>query len=158
MAELHEEGRFRARGIEGAWGHSKSGTEQVAVLFELEDGARLTWYGYLTEKTAERTMNSLIACGVTDLETLEGLGNDEVELVIEHETYEGTTRAKIQWVNRLGSGGVAMQNKAEGSALKSMLKKHQGNFLKLKKEQGVAPQSRPAPARGATGTDDDIPF
>jgi hypothetical protein len=138
MSELHQEGRFRGRAIEGAWGRSLGGTEQVAVMFHvLDTDAKLTWYGFLTEKTSERTMNSLLACGVSDLESLEGLGSDEVELVIEHEEYNGKTRAKIQWVNRLGTGGVAMKNKAEGSDLKSMLKKHQGNFLKLKKEQGA---------------------
>src|SRR3954471_896426 len=110
MSDLHETGRFRARAIEGAWGRSQNGTEQVAVMFELETGAKLTWYGYLTEAAAERTMNSLIACGVSDLETLEGLSNDEVEVTVEHDTYNEKTRAKINWVNALGSGGVAMKN------------------------------------------------
>lgn len=155
MSELHAEGRFRARALEGAWGHSQNGTEQVAVMFHvLDTDARLTWYGFLTEKTSERTMNSLLACGVTDLETLEGLNSDEVEVVVEHEEYNGKTRAKIQWVNRLGSGGVAMKNKAEGSALKSMLAKHKGNFLKLKKEQGVEQKAPSGPAP----SDDNLPF
>lgn len=159
MSELHSEGRFRARAVEGAWGQSQSGTEQVAVMFELESGSKMTWYGYLTEKTSERTMNSLIACGVSDLETLAGLGDEDVEVVIEHETYNDKTRAKIQWVNRLGSGGVAMKNKAEGSALKSMLKKHQGNFLKLQKQAGGAPAPANRQSKKAAGAgDDDIPF
>jgi len=157
MSELHAEGRFRARAIEGAWGHSNGGTEQCAVMFELETGGKLTWYGFMTEKTVERTMNSLIACGVSDLETLDGLGSDEVEVTVEHDTWEGKTRAKIAWVNRLGEGGVAMKNKVTGSEAKSMLSKHKGNFLKLQKAAGVAPgkpASKPKPASAS----DDIPF
>lgn len=156
MAELHDEGRFRARAIEGAWGHTQTGTEQVAVLFELETGKRLTWYGFMTDKTSERTMNALITCGVTDLLTLEGLTSNEVDLVVEHDTYNGKTTAKVVWVNPLGSGGVALKDKVEGSERAAMLAKHQGNFLKLKKAAGVA--TGPAQPPPAPNDNDDIPF
>ena len=156
MSDLHQEGRFRARAVEGAWGHTSNGVVQVAVMFELETGAKLTWYGYMTEKAEERTMNSLIACGVTDLETLEGVDSNDVEVTIEHDTYNDKTRAKIAWVNALGTGGVAMKSKIDGAEKKSVLSKYKGNFLKLQKAQGVAP-AKPAAKQKATGTDD-IPF
>lgn len=155
MAELHPEGRFRARAIEGAWGYTQNGNEQVAVLFKLETGRNLTWYGYMSEKTHERTMNALITCGVTDLETLEGLADNEVDLVVEHEEYNGKTTARVQWVNALGSGGVAIKDKVEGSEKAAMLAKHKGNFLKLRREAGLAA----APSGAARPNDnDDIPF
>lgn len=154
MAELHPEGRFRARAIEGAWGHTQKGNVQVAVQFKLETNRCLTWYGYLTDATEERTMNSLITCGVTDLETLAGLDANEVELVIEHEEYNGKTSARVQWVNRLGSGGVALKDKVEGNERSAMLAKHRGNFLKLRREAGL-PAAAPAPDPRDS---DDIPF
>lgn len=157
MSELHETGRFRARAVEGAWGHTSNGVVQVAVQFQLETGAKLTWYGFMTEKTEERTMNSLIACGVSDLESLTGLGSDEVEVTVEHDTYNGNTRAKIAWVNRLGEGGVALKNKATPQEAKSFLSKHKGNFLKLQKATGAAPP-KPAGKPAAAQQKDDIPF
>lgn len=150
----HEAGRFRARAIEGAWGKAASGTEQVAVLFKLETGSTLTWYGYLTEKAAERTMNALITCGVSDLETLEGLGSDEVDVTVERDEYQGKVSAKIAWINPLGSGGVAMKEKVEGPAKLAMLAKHRGNFLRLRKEAGL---STAAPSKPSSDSDD-IPF
>jgi hypothetical protein len=156
MSELHPEGRYLARAVDGAWGRTGTGIEQVAVLFKLETDRQLTWYGYLTDKTSERTMNSLITCGVTDLETLAGLDTNEVELVIEHDTYNGKTTAKVLWVNALGSGGVHLKDKIEGSEKAGMLAKHKGNFLKLQRAAGVAPgvsQTKTGP-----NDNDDIPF
>jgi len=155
MSELHETGRFRAKAVEGAWGHTSNGTVQVAIQFQLETDAKLTWYGFMTEKAEERTMNSLLACGVTDLETLAGLGSDDVEVTVEHDTYNEKTRAKIAWVNRLGEGGVALKSKASPQEAKSMLSKHKGNFLKLQKANGAAPAKPKAPAAQQK---DDIPF
>ena len=156
MSELHEAGRFRARAVEGGWGKAASGTEQVAVLVKTELGKQLTWYGYLTEKAAERTMNSLITFGVSDLETLEGLSANEVDIVVEHDEYNGKVHAKIAWINALGSGGVALKDKVEGSERQAMLSKHKGNFLRLRKEAGAAAPTQPK--LPLPGDNDDIPF
>jgi hypothetical protein len=102
-------------------------------------------------------MNSLIACGVTDLETLEGIDLNEVEVTVEHDTYNDKTRAKIAWVNALGTGGVAMKSKLDGAEKKSALSRHKGNFLKLQKAQGVAP-AKPSSKPSTAQQKDDIPF
>lgn len=158
--DLHEEGRFRATALEGDYGRAQTGTEQVAVLFKLETGAQLTWYGYLSENAADRTLESLVHCGVSDLATLADLGSKDVEVVVQHDTYEGKTRARIAFVNALGSGGVAMKNKASEADKASIAKRFKGNFLKLQKQHGDAPAASSAskPRAKATGTDDDIPF
>jgi hypothetical protein len=164
MAELHSEGRFRAKAVEGDYGHANTGTEQIAVLFELETGSRLTWYGYLTEKTQERTLEALINCGVTDLETLDGLGSKDVELVIQHEDDQnGVARARVAFVNALGSGGVAMKNKMGEGARRSVAARLKGNFVKMQREHGVTPattgrNSRKSAPAEEIGADDDIPF
>lgn len=48
-------------------GNGKAPTKQVAVQFELLEGpaagARLTWFGYFTEKTWQRTVEALRYCG-----------------------------------------------------------------------------------------------
>ena len=156
MSELHPAGRFRATAKEGDYGYAKTGTEQVAVLFELETGSRLTWYGYLTEKTQDRTIESLLHCGVSNIETLAGLGSKEVELVVQHEAdQEGKTRARVAFVNALGSGGVAMKTRMSDGARKSVAARLKGNFMKMQREQGVAPALKRDDAPLA---DDDIPF
>ena len=104
-------GRYRARGVQAALGKTSKGGEQVAVEFQVYDaegvpGESITWYGYFTEKTFERTIESLRLCGWTgnDLSDLSGVDANEVSLTIENEEYNGTTRSKVQWVNAPGAG------------------------------------------------------
>jgi acyl CoA:acetate/3-ketoacid CoA transferase alpha subunit len=149
-------GKFRARAVEGDWGYSSKGTEQVAVLFQLVDsGEQITWYGFMTEKTSDRTIEALISCGVQDLQTLDGLGTEDVELDLAFETYEGKERLRVKWVNRLGTGGVAMKSRMDQGQKASFAAKYQGTFLKKKQEAGVPPKTDQAPAVADT---DDIPF
>ena len=78
---------------------------------------------------------------------------------LQNETAQIVTADKIAFVNALGSGGVAMKNKASDAEKASIAKRFKGNFLKLQKQHGDAPVASSAPKRGkATGTDDDIPF
>lgn len=94
------------------FGKAAKGTEQVAVEFEILDGPEagrcLTWFGFFTEATTERTIESLRYAGWQgdDITTLDGLGSRRVSLVVEHESYNGKVIAKVQWVNRFGGMGV----------------------------------------------------
>jgi len=61
-------GTYRARATEAEFGFTNTGTEQVAVLFEVvEDGEfqgeRITWFGFFTDATSERTIQALRVCG-----------------------------------------------------------------------------------------------
>lgn len=151
-------GKYRARAVSGDWGYTGNGNEQVAVLFQLADtGEKITWYGFMTDKTADRTIESLLSCGVTDLQSLSGIDANEVELDIAHDTYNGNTKAKVNWVNRLGSGGVAMKSRMGDTDKARFAARFQGQFLKKKAEQGGTNDSTPAGGK-STGTDDDVPF
>src|SRR5579862_677136 len=105
-------GYYRARAIEWALGKTDKGNRQVAVRFQTFDdedrpGEAITWYGYFTEKTAERTLESLQHCGWTgdDITDLSGIERNEVQLVVENEEYEGKVHARVAWVNLPGGGG-----------------------------------------------------
>lgn len=96
------------------FGRSKlKGTPQVAVLFAILDdgphkGRRLTWMGYFTEDAVDRTVDALRYCGFKgdELAALPTQKLDqEVSITVEHEEYDGKTRAKIAWVNAAGGGG-----------------------------------------------------
>lgn len=147
--------RVRAVACEAGMGKAGSGAEQVAVSFELLEGPnageKITWYGYFSEKTWERTVESLRACGWEgdDLAHLDGIDRNEVLLVIEHEpNQDGKVFAKVRWVNKLGGGGVALKEALEGRELQSFAAQMKGRIKALSAGKPSAkPASRPAPAR-----------
>lgn len=148
-------GTFRAKALEGDMGVAGTGTEQVAVLIQLESGERLTWYGYFSDAAAERTCEALITMGVTDLATLAGLGSKEFEAVVDEEVFEGKPRDKVKFINRLGSGGIAMKTRMNEAEKQSFAQRFKGKFLSLQRAAGVTPAS---PATSPKTGEDDIPF
>jgi hypothetical protein len=153
-------GKYRARAQGGEWGKSPSkGTRQIVVDFELTDevhkGERINYIGYITPNTQERVLESLRICGWKgdDVTDLLGLGDNEVELVVDHEAYEGSTYARVQFVNRIGSGFKmkAPMSEAEKKQFAAEMR-------------GLAVKSRSAAAAPAATDDggpkspDDIPF
>lgn len=107
-------GIFRGKAQSWGLGETKDGKEQVAVTFALvvpagappPEHSTVTWFGYFTEKTWARTIESLQHCGwkSDDLSDLSGLDANEVELVIDEEEYDGKTQTKVRWVNKAGGG------------------------------------------------------
>lgn len=98
------------------WGIEKSpekGTTAVALTFRLSTDAGqqdLTWRGWLTEKTTERTFDTLEVLGFkgTSIEDLiDGkMGASRplnlakvVECVVAHQEYNGKVYARIDWIN-----------------------------------------------------------
>lgn len=142
-------GRHRARAREGSLTQAKTGTPQVYVGFELLDmpGRSISWYGYLSEKAEERTIEALRTAGWTgdDISRLDGLGDSEVELVVEWEEYEGKLRARVKFINAMGGGGGKALAGHEQAAL----------VERIKKKYGGKPSARQIALPGAN---DDIPF
>lgn len=99
---------------------SQKGTPFIELYFEITKGenvgGKVRWTSYFSEKTNERTIESLQICGWKgdDLgefadKGLHGLDTNEVEIVVALEEYndkEGNPRTspKVQWVNRGGGG------------------------------------------------------
>ena len=140
-------GKHKARAIEAALGLTSTGKEQVAVAFEIIDGPHtgetINYYGYFTEKTAKRTMESLRILGwssddLTDLSDVTG----ECTLVVEHEPDQnGDMRARVRWVNPPG-GGLDLKEKLEGGAAKAFAARMRG--LAAASRSGAKPVARPA--------------
>ena len=85
-------GSYKARAMNGDFGTSKSkGTSYVRVGFQILEGpfagSTVTWDGWITDKTRQRVVDSLAYCGCTfpgdDITNLDGLGAQEVEIVVE---------------------------------------------------------------------------
>lgn len=68
----------------------------------------------------ERLVTAGARCKNGDIRDYEGLGSVEFSITVEHEEYNGKTRARVAWINRLSAGRAADVNKP---ALKSMLDK-----------------------------------
>ena len=90
-----DQGKYRARATRHSFGIAKTGTEYVAVEFELLDDDEkrtIVWRGYFHAKTAERTLEALRYAGAAleddDIFDLRGLGSTEVQLVVELEAGE----------------------------------------------------------------------
>lgn len=144
---------FRARAASWGLGESSTGKEQVAVEFRIStenaDVQSLTWYGYFTEATADRTLESLRYCGWTgdDLLNLEGLDANEVDLVIEDEEYNGQVRPKVQWVNK--PGGLALTSPLTGDRAKAFAASMKEKIRALDASKGVRKSAAPAQQRSA---------
>ena len=165
-------GRYRAQAREAQLGYTQGGKEQIAVQFALLDdgtgGAMLTWYGFFTEKTTARTLEALRICGWTgdDLADLAGVTSNEVELVVEpEEGLDGKRRACVRWVNRLGSGSLALKSAMSDQQRREFAARMKGDVIASRQASGpaaAAPAVTAAPAatrRGPRrGPRDDLPF
>lgn len=101
------EGYYKAKPVEMELAEAGTNkTPQVAVRFQFTEeagelaGRTIVWYGYLTEKTLARTVESLRYMGwqgtdLSDLSTATG----DVVIVVGHEEYEGKLQARVKFVN-----------------------------------------------------------
>jgi hypothetical protein len=163
-----QDGVYAASPVTAALGYTKGGKECVGVEFLLtESGKHMTWYGYFTEATTERTIESLRICGWNgnDLGDLTEIGSGEpieVSLVIETEEWEGKTRQKVQWVNR--AGGLAMGSPLNADQARAFGARMKGAVLAFDQKTGSpAKKSAPRPAARAQtnakdASADEIPF
>lgn len=115
-----DNGTYRGKVVQWALGTTGTGKEQVAVTLYLpEPDERITWFGYFTEKTEERTFRTLRMLGWRgdDISDLSEIQDAECQAVVENEEYEGKVRAKVKWLNALD--GPVLQNQMDPSASKS---------------------------------------
>jgi hypothetical protein len=141
-------GTWLARAKEWKLGYAKTGSEQIGILFQFTDGphkgkhiqAKLSFAG----GALDRTLESLRHCGwdADSLDSLDTLGNNEVELVIADEEYvndQGETKVgnKVQWVNRPPRLTLANQmNDAQRAAFATKLR---GKTVASKQKYGAQP-------------------
>ncbi len=153
-------GTYEGRPLPGVQlGEASTGTIQVGIEFELyqtgaENSTRMTWYGYFTDKSTERTIETLRLCGWTgdDFEDLSEIGLDEsvrVSLVVREEEYNGKSQTKIAFVNR--PGGVAMAAPLDGDKRKAFAARMKGQVLAYDQKAGkpAAPATKPVDAAPA---------
>jgi len=178
--------RYRARAKSWALGEASTGTPQVGVEFEVEDGdhkgERISGYFFLSDNAADYTLEKLRNCGWTGLDLSElddvaasaSMGANLVDLVVEpedqekngqpvidEETGEVKRRLRIQFVNR--AGGLSMKSTLTADkkqVLAAKMKAKLAAFDAKAKRNGAtpAPSGPPGPNPPPQGATDDIPF
>jgi len=170
MSETHQpripKGRYRARAVTWGLGTAATRREQVAVEFELTDdewrGQRITWYGFFgndpgrgTKTPTQITVEALRACGWQgdDISELDGLDANEVELVIEPETFRGETRSKVKYVNR--PSGLGLRAPMTHDQARAFAARMKGDVIQASRR--IQPATNAPPTR-RSGGDEDAPF
>lgn len=124
------DGTYLATALEATLGAADTGTPYIGVLFHLKEaGAKLTWRGFFTEKTQERTIEALRACGWKgdDLSEVSFPAGNEVEVVVANEEWDGKVHPKIQWVNAIR--GPAVKNAMSAGERKAFAERMRGAVL-----------------------------
>ena len=162
----------------------------AAVNFEIINGPfsgqKITAFLYFSDTagksgktTAERSIESLRACGFTgdDIDKFADQSPDiEVQIVVEHETYQGKVRAKVAWINA-ASRGFTFEKPLETSSLRKFSAQLKSTLKAIPVVQGKKAERQPptsAPPADDNGwngndtlpppnnnprtADDDIPF
>lgn len=169
-------GTHRARAIDAALGMTSTGKEQIAIMFERVDtGERINWYGYFTDGTIDRTIESLQYIGWTGSDLSEFLGglpagcDHEVDIVVEEEedARDGTMRAKVRWINRAGSG-VAIKDRLTDDQARSFAARMRSKIGAAQAKAGNTTKQRATAGTAAAlarnqgvenhFNDDEIPF
>lgn len=146
------------------FGHSdQKGTPQVGVCFEItagpHSGDRITWIGYFTDKSEERTLGALRIAGFKgdDLDKFnEQHPDQEVHLVIEHEESQkdGKTYAKVAWVNDpKRSGGFVMSKPMESKELRMFAARFKSKLKGIPTVEGAKAERKPRSAAPAADVD-----
>jgi len=89
------------------WGLEKTKDDKPYVYVDLQspDGDKITWKGYLSEKSQPFTVKSLVVMGfqytnisgILEPDALDSAR--EVSITVEEEGYEGKTYSKVKWIN-----------------------------------------------------------
>jgi len=184
--QIDQEGTYAgtvSEPVYGWLGESKTGTRFIRVPVTIttegaQKGKTIDWYGYLSEKTQDRTIEALENCfGVNwNWENINFAGK-EVEVVVEQEEYNGKTSFKAKWLNNpymdRTTGGKSPEEveaeKAESKAkaaeiakeLAASMPRRAGSPVAAPTKAAVAskPASRPLPPVKTHDEDgDEIPF
>lgn len=144
-------GTWPARATSWDLGMSDNGKEQIEIVFQILEGPfqgkSIHAFLYFTEGALDRTLESMRHCGWASdsLAEIDDLGNNEVEIVIEEEEYQGKWRDKVKWVNRRGR--LLMKNPMSQSQKAAFAARLRGKTVASKQKYGAQPASTAAAPR-----------
>lgn len=119
MGLLIPKDTYRAQAVDAHLGYTSKGNEQVIVRFVIvggpHDAESVVWTGFFSEACFDRTIQSLRYCGWRgdDISDLSGIDANEVDVVVDHNDYQGKVTARVAWVNQKGGLGSMSPAKAK---------------------------------------------
>jgi hypothetical protein len=165
-----------------SWAQAKSGNWQVAIPFTVSAGEHtgetITWIGVMHDTTDkngvsghERVVQSLQYMGwqgdeiaelaeLTDEQAIK-IFTEDVELSCAPELYDGKTRLKVQWVNKVGAGRFTFKEAATKNDLKSFSAQMKNTIRGMQhgnRQNGTSAKPKNPTHPNAPGNDDDLPF
>jgi hypothetical protein len=142
---ISEAGKYRARCIDDVsnirWGMSKNGIPQLALTFALTDDEGRTTdttidgaFSLDEKKNAKGTSaysiteKALRICGwrTGSLDDLSGINDNEVELDVQWEEYNGESRLRIKWVNKPGGHRLTFKDSMSQADIKALAARFRG--------------------------------
>lgn len=118
---------YEARAVNIGIQTTSTGKDYVSADFDIEDDdgevQTVEWRGWLTEKAAKRTLESLRLMGWTgddvfgDLKADGALGN-KVNIDVRHEEYQGKTTARVSFINAPDADPAETEKKREAMRAK----------------------------------------
>lgn len=160
MSTLTRPGVYRAKPVAHTISEPKEGRDdQLAIRFEFDyEGGRrdLVWFGSLHENALKHTLNAIENCGFKYGSLVEFLKPDaidytrEVDIVVEHNTYNGKTSARVKWINR--PGGMELKSMAPEAAKNRLA----GYDILLREHRKSAGTTKQSEQTGDPGFDPDF--
>ncbi len=143
---LLPEGDYPVKAVKHRMGFSGNENEQIGILLNVTDGEykgrRLLYYGTFTDAGMEFTIKAMRALGMQgddierDAHTMY-TSNAQAVAVVQHETYQGKTRAKVKWIN---GADVVMKHEMNPNELSAFSKRMKANFARYGSTGGSAPR------------------
>ena len=140
-------GTYKAAVLNHAITETREGKPQATVTFSFESNGEahtITYFGSFSERAAPHTIKALLNCGLQGNNPAGPLQiGKEVQIVVEEEIgQDGKTRAKVRWVNQLGS----VKNMIAPELAKTRLSQLEGAVMSARQELNIKEER------------DDIPF
>lgn len=110
------EGTHQMHVVDYGTSETKAGLPQIAVVLANDEGDKITWFGSLkTDQSSQITVDTLKRMGVPNDQLNDVAKGKDVapnvsfhaalDVEVAEETYQGVTRPKVKWVNKVGEGG-----------------------------------------------------
>lgn len=146
---------------------TKAKTPQFTVVFKITEegphkGKLISWFGSLkVGQPMDITIRNLTTMGMKgdDLDSKDLLDKSTpVQLVVEHDTWEGKTSAKVRFINKIGGG--TFKALGDGAKVALSLKEQIRASQERLAHEGNADAAAHVPVAGAPppADDSDIPF
>lgn len=166
---LIPEGKYSAAVIGAAFGKSTNNNWQIAIQCQIDaadadaPGELIAYIGTFTDAATPITFEAIRGCGYDgdDLEEFKKLADDHqlgpVVIVIAHETYEGTERARIKFINRPGGGAFKFKEEMSGADVRGFAASMKAALRSHTRPQPVRNRTAPPSRGGSFGRRDAVP-